>query len=143
MEGAELTPPPISQISSDVRFAIQMTNRNRNQIARSGALRAIGARPRPFAIHCAQIRQPRAAHEARVESITLCHFARHTQVGSLSLGKGGVFPSRVTSRFRPSPHPVLLVRSSVFSSGRGFSRFGVGFFFPLSSWETDQQQKQH
>ena len=32
--------PPLSQIASDLRFAIRITNRNRSQIARFGALRA-------------------------------------------------------------------------------------------------------
>ena len=32
------TPPPLPQIASDLRFAIRITNRNRNQIARFGAL---------------------------------------------------------------------------------------------------------
>ena len=31
--------PPLSQIASDLRFAIRITNRNRSQIARFGALR--------------------------------------------------------------------------------------------------------
>ena len=31
------TAPPLPQIASDLRFAIRITNRNRNQIARLGA----------------------------------------------------------------------------------------------------------
>ena len=38
MEGAGSILPPTFQIASDLRFAIRITNRNRNQIARFGAL---------------------------------------------------------------------------------------------------------
>ena len=36
--GRTQVPPPLSQIASDLRFAIRITNRNRSQIARFGAL---------------------------------------------------------------------------------------------------------